>query len=141
MKITLANGTELNPIVVTGGGRSINGTHRDTLNFIFPQDASLDELDALFTDSNCETIKLYETRTNEDGSTVELEHIHSGYTIRAELSRTPMVVKEATETTPEVIENRVTVSMAQRTYTEAKLAEAIKATEAVNVLLGEEEEA
>lgn len=118
MKIILANGTELNPIVVTGGGRSINGTHRDTLNFIFPQDASLDELDTIFTDANCATIKLYETTA--DGA--ELEHIHTGYTIRAELSRTPMVVQEATEDTEEVIENRVTVSMALRTYAEAQLA-------------------
>lgn len=137
MKIILANGTELHPILVTGGGRHINGAHRDVLNFIFPADASLDELDGLFTAENCESISLYEV--NADGSITE--HIHTGYMIRAELSRTPMVVKEATETTPEVIENRVTVSMAQRTYTEAKLAEAIKATEAVNALLGEEEEA
>ena len=122
MKIILANGTELHPILVTGGGRHINGTHRDTLNFIFPQDMSLDELDALFTDANCETIKLYETTA--DGT--ELEHIHSGYTIRAELSRTPMVVQEATETTPEVIENRVTVSMALRTYAEAQMASLIE---------------
>lgn len=126
MKIILANGTELNPIIVTGGGRHINGAHRDTLNFIFPQDASLDELDALFTDTNCETIKLYEVQTNADGSTTELEHIHSGYTIRAELSRTPMVVQEATETTPEVVENRVTVSMALRTYAEAQMASLIE---------------
>lgn len=118
MKIILANGTELNPIIVTGGGRFINGSNRDTLNFIFPQDASLDELDTIFTDTNCETIKLYETTA--DGT--ELEHIHSGYTIRAELSRTPMVVQEATEDTEEVIENRVTVSMALRTYAEAQLA-------------------
>lgn len=136
MKIILANGTELNPIMVTGGGRFVNGSKRDTLNFIFPQDASLDELDALFTDTNCESIKLYET--TEDGT--ENEFIHTGYTIRAELSRTPMVVQEATDLTEAVIENRVTVSMAQRTYTEAKLAEAIKATEAVNTLLGEDEE-
>lgn len=141
MKIILANGSELHPIIVTGGGRSINGTHRDTLNFIFPADASLDELDGIFSAENCETIKLYEGVTNEDGTVTETEHIHTGYTIRAELSRTPMVVTPATEDTEEVVENRVTVSMAQRTYTEAKLAEAIKATEAVNVLLGEEEEA
>lgn len=136
MKIILANGTELTPIMVTGGGRFVNGSKRDTLNFIFPEDASLDELDALFTDTNCESIKLYET--TEDGT--ENEFIHTGYTIRAELSRTPITVQEATDLTEAVIENRVTVSMAQRTYTEAKLAEAIKATEAVNTLLGEDEE-
>ena len=125
MKIILANGTELHPIMVTGGGRFVNGSKRDTLNFIFPQDASLDELDALFTDVNCESIKLYEGKTNEDGSTTETEYIHTGYTIRAELSRTPMVVQEATEETEAVIENRVTVSMALRTYAEAQIAKLI----------------
>lgn len=122
MKIILANGTELHPILVIGGSRHINGSDRDTLNFIFPQDTSLDELDALFTDSNCESIKLYETVN--DG--VENEFIHTGYTIRAELSRTPMIVQEATENTEAVTENRVTVSMAQRTYAEAQLAYLVK---------------
>lgn len=132
MKIILANGTELHPILVTGGGRHINGANRDTLNFIFPQNASLDELDALFTDTNCETIKLYET--TDDGA--ELEYIHSGYTIRAELSRTPVVVREATDTTEAIVENRVTVSMAQRTYTEKQVAEQ---GEVIDYLLNGEE--
>lgn len=122
MKITLKNGAELHPILVTGGGRHINGAHRDTLNFIFPADASLDELDGLFTAENCEKISLYED--NADGSVTE--HIYTGYTIRAELSRTPMVVQPATEDTEEVTENRVTVSMALRTYAEKQLAEIAK---------------
>ena len=113
MKIILANGTELNPIIVTGGSRFLNGASRDALSFIFPAETSLDELDALFTDENCETVKIYENET---------EYIHTGYTIRAELSRTPMVVTPAIEDTEEVVENRVTVSMALRTYAEAQLA-------------------
>lgn len=113
MKIILVNGTELNPIMVTGGAKYINGASRDTLTFVFPADTSLDEIDNLFTAENCETIKLYEGET---------EYIHTGYTIRAELSRTPMVVTPATEDTEEVVENRVTVSMALRTYAEAQLA-------------------
>ena len=113
MKIILTDGTELNPIVATGGGRFVNGAKRDTLNFIFPEGTSLDELDALFTEANCETIKIVADET---------EHIHSAYTIRAELSRTPMEVQAATETTEAVFENRVTVSMAQRTYAESQLA-------------------
>ncbi len=132
MKITLANGTELHPIGVIGEEKSINGTRRDTLNFIFPQDASLDELDAIFTTANCESIKLHETRTHEDGTTTELEYIHTGYTIRAGLSRTPMVTALATDTTEEVVENRVTVSMARRNYIEYNL-------DALKVLLGESE--
>ena len=123
MKITLANGTELTPIIVTGGGKFINGQKRDTLNFIFSESADLDELDALFTDANCEKIKLYETVANDDGTMTETEHIHTGYTIRAGLYRAPMVVEAATDTTEEVIENRVVISMAQVTYTEKQIAE------------------
>ena len=35
MKIILIDNTELNPILVTGGPRFIQGQNRDTLNFIF----------------------------------------------------------------------------------------------------------
>lgn len=122
MKITLANGTELHPISVLGEEKSINGTRRDTLTFIFPQETSLDELDALFTAAACESIKLHEERTRGDGTIEELEHIHTGYTIRAGLSRTPMVVQLATDATEEIVENRVTVSMALRTYAETQIA-------------------
>lgn len=115
MKIILTNGTELTPIIVTGGGRYINGVKRDILNFIFAESTSLDELDALFTDVNCETIRIYD---DADGT----EYIHSGYVVRAELSRTPRIVQEATEDSEAVIENRVTVSMAKRTYAEEQIA-------------------
>ena len=120
MKIVLNNGTELHPILVFGDSRITNGATRDTLSFVFSQEASLDELDGIFTEANCETIKLYEGET---------EHIHSGYTIRAGLSRVPVVVEPATENTSEVIENRVTVSMAQRTYAETQLANLVKQSE------------
>ena len=133
MKITLANGTELTPIIVTGGGKFISGQKRDTLNFIFSESADLDELDALFTDANCEKITLYETVANDDGTTTETEHIHTGYTIRAGLYRAPMVVEAATDTTEAVVENRVTVSMALRSYVEYSL-------NALSALLGEDEE-
>ena len=132
MKITLANGTELNPIGVIGEEKSINGTRRDTLSFVFPQDVGLDELDAVFSAANCESIKLHEVKTNDDGTTTELEHIHTGYVIRAGLSRTPVVVALATDTTEEVVENRITVSMARRNYVEYNL-------DALKILLGESE--
>lgn len=132
MKILLANGIELYPIIVTGGGKYINSAKRDTLNFIFPETTSLEELDSLFTDTNCESIRLYEDQVQADGSITTLEHIHTGYVIRAELSRTPMVVKESTDTEEEVVENRITVSMALRTYQETQLA---SLTETVDYLV------
>lgn len=128
MKIILTNGMELTPILVTGGGRYVYGAKRDTLNFIFAEGTALDELASIFTEANCETIKICEDET---------EHIHTGYVICAELSRTPMVVQQGTSDTEEVVENRVTVSMAQRTYAEQQVA---NLTMTVNALLGENEE-
>lgn len=121
MKIILTNGTELSPIVVTGGKRYLGGVQRDALSFIFAEDASLDELDAIFTDANCETVKIEEPTTDAEGNEVVNEYIHTGYTIRAELKREPMEVTPATESSAAVYENRVTVTMAQRTYEEKQI--------------------
>ena len=123
MQIILANGIELNPIMVSGSSRFVQGSNRDTLEFVFPVDTSLDELDGIFTSQNCESIKIV------DGTG---EYIHTGYSIRAELKRCPMVVVPATESVEEVVENRVTVSMSQRTYAESQLA---NLTDTVDVLV------
>lgn len=125
MEIILSNRTTLNPILATGAPKYVQGANRDTLSFVFAEDTSLDELDNLFTAENCETITIV------DGDN---EFIHSGYTIRAELKRSPIVVTPATETTEEVSENRVTVSMAQRTYAETQLA---SLTDTVDILVME----
>lgn len=136
MKIILTNGTELNPIIVTGGKRYLGGVQRDALSFIFPEDASLDELDAIFTDANCETVKIEEPSTDAEGNETVNEYIHTGYTIRAELKREPMEVTPATESSAAVYENRVTVTMAQRTYEEKQI-QSMQA--AMNALLRGEE--
>lgn len=115
MKIILANGTELNPIMVTGGPKYVQGQSRDTLSFIFPADAGMEALDGDFTAENCETIKIVEDS--------DAENIHKGYTIRAELSKKSVEVTPATEEAEAVYEDRITVSMSQRTYAETQLAE------------------
>lgn len=118
MKIILTNGTELEAIVVTGSKRTVQGASRDTLYFVFPAETSLDEMDGLFTEENCETITIVED---------ENEYVKNGYTIRADLKREPVEVTPATDTEGAVYENRVTVAMAQRTYSEYQLAE-VKST-------------
>jgi hypothetical protein len=114
MKIILVNGVELSPIAVTGGKRNVQGANRDTLCFVFPAEASMDELDAIFTAANCETITIVEG---------ENKYIHNAYTVRAELKRVSVEVDAETESTEAVYENRVFVAMGQRTYMETKLAE------------------
>lgn len=114
MKIILNNKKELSPILVTGGPRMVQGASRDTLNFIFPATEGMAELDSAFSAENCEKI----TIIGDDGS----ENIHTGYTIRAELSKTSVEVTPATESEAAVFEDRITVSTSQRTYAESQLA-------------------
>jgi hypothetical protein len=123
MKIILANGTELTPILVTGGPKFVQGATRDTLDFVFA-DCSLDEMDDVFNEMNCETIKII----GDDGS----EALHSGYVIRAELVKKRVEVEKATVDAGAVYENRVFVSMSQRSYAESQVA---SLTETVDYLV------
>ena len=122
MKIKLYNGLELNPIMVTGAHKFIQDANRDCLTFIFPE-TSLDELDKYFTESNCESIIIYSNDTDEKGNSIEIENVHSGYVIRDELTKKDVIIKEAAGAEASVTEKRCFVTMAQRTYAEAKLAE------------------
>ena len=123
MRIILSNGTELAPIIVSGGKRIVQGTNRDTLSFVFSAGTSMDELDSVFTAENCEKITIMDGQNG---------FIHSGYTVRAELKREPVEVTAATENEAAVYENRVIVSMSQRTYYESQLA---SLTETVDLLV------
>ena len=105
MKIILCNGVELTPNTVTGTKRLVQGASRDTLTFVFPDGASLDELNGIFSAENCENITIIEN----DGS----EYVHSGYVIRAELKREPVEVAAASDTEPATYENRVVVAIPQ----------------------------
>lgn len=126
MKIILTNGTELNPIVVTGEKRHVQGMLRDVLSFVFPASEGMETLDALFTAANCESI----TIVGDD----ESENIHKGYTVRAELSKASVAVEPATAETEAVCEDRITVCMAERTYMESQMA---SLTDTVDVLVME----
>ncbi len=124
MKIILNNGTELEPILVTGGLRRIQGADRDTLSFVFPASAGLETLDAAFTPCNCESITIVDDE--------EAQYVHSGYTIRRELSKAAVEVTPATAEAEAVYEDRITVAMAQRTYAETQLAQLQAAVAAMN---------
>lgn len=114
MKIILANGTELNPIVVTGGSSQVQGARRDTLHFVFPATEDMAVLDSAFSATACESINII----GDDGS----EAIHKAYTIRAKLEKASVEVTPATAEYESEYEERITVSMAQRTYSETQLA-------------------
>lgn len=121
MYIILADKTQLNILGATGTHKYIQGANRDTITFEFDDTYSVDELRAVFTAENCETINIVteETATdeNENTSVVTTDNIHEGYVIRAEVG------EKIKEITAAVTETRVYVTMAQRTYMEAQISE------------------
>lgn len=125
VKIILANGTELTPILATGSKRTIQGATRDTLSFVFSGNEDMAALDKAFDTAACESITIVDGKE---------EYIHKGYTVRAELSKKSVEVTPATESTEAVYEDRITVAMSQRTYTESQLA---SLTDTVDVLVME----
>lgn len=112
MQIKLANGTILMPLIVTGGKRTVQGVARDTLQFVFTPDYSMEELDAIFSEENCEEI----TVTDENG-----QGVYKNYSLRCELKKETVVAQLATDETDAVMEQRIFVSMSQKTYTEMQL--------------------
>ena len=126
MTIKLVNGVELTPILVTGASSYVQGAKRDTLTFIFSATEDMAVLDEAFAATNCESI----TIVGNDGS----ESIHKAYTIRHELKKATVEVTPATAESEAVTEERITVSMAQRTYAESQLA---SLTDTVDVLVME----
>jgi hypothetical protein len=123
MLIKFANGATLTPITTTGAKRTVQGATRDVLSFAFPADASMDELNKLFTPENCEIITIVETRKiPETGAIYENEHQYVGYVIRDGIKRENLLVRPETAESAAVYEDRITVSMAQRTYAETQLA-------------------
>lgn len=124
MKIILANGTEMTPIMVTGAKKFVQNANRDALTFVFDDSKSLDELDTIFTDSACESI----TIVGDDKS----ENLYKGYTIRAELNKKQVQTSVEGSEEEATYEMRVFLTMAQRTYTETQIADI---NEAVDLLV------
>lgn len=112
MKITFANGAELETLKVDGGKRFVQNAQRDVLTFWFAKEAaSFEELDAAFGSAqNTERI----TITGDDGA----EALHEGYILRLSLALVPVVITPESARAPAVTEERYSVEMAQETYTE-----------------------
>ena len=124
MKIIFTNNVELYPLTITGEHTFFQGADRDMLTFIFSTNEDLIALDKAFTTNNCESIKIIDDNNNES--------IHKAYTLRVKLQKAPIEIVASTPETKAVIEDRIVVSMAQRTYTETQLV-------ALNALLTGEE--
>lgn len=116
--VILADKTELTALEVSGATQYIQGSNRDALTFVFAASEGMEAMDAAFSPDNCEII------TIRDGSE---EYTHSGYTVRGGLSKAPVLVMPETADAPAVYEDRITVTMGQRTYVETLLAQIMAA--------------
>lgn len=150
MKVILANGAVVTPNIVYGEKRLIydEPKSRDVLRFVFGDEDIL-ALDTLFTSENCETITIMDKTTKmiekevvdeETGETTiitesveeDVEYIHYDYVLRVGIEKSKALKTPATPTTEAEYENRVTVTMAHRTYEEMQIK---NLTEVVDVLL------
>ena len=113
-QITLKDGTTLDVVRTNGQGKYFQGANRDSLEFQFAKDSTtFDALDALFGDIE-NTSKI--TITDDSGS-----YVYENYTLRVGMSLIQVVISPEIDTAPEVTEERYTVTMAQKTYSEKQL--------------------
>lgn len=128
MKVILNNGTELQGIVANGSTRHFQGASRDSIEFQLPKTLPItfDELDGLFSNPmNTSKIKI---------ATDTAEYIHDNYSLKVSIGLIPVVIQSATDTQEEVVEERYSVVMAQKTYKEIQLESLV---ETVDVLVME----
>ena len=125
MKITLSNGTILNPLVLRKGKTKLYGEERSTLSFVFPATEDISVLDSAFSESACENI----TVTSNSGN----ESIYKEYTVRAEIKKAVTTLPRTSASEERRTEECITVTMAQRTYMETKFAELAAKVEAIGV--------
>lgn len=112
MKVKFLDGLELDAIQVNGSRRYFQGAQRDSLEFVFEKGLySFDDLDEYFANkSKTSKITLIDDAQNQ--------YAYDDYVLRASMVLTPIVVQPATSTTPEVTEERISVTMVQQTYLE-----------------------
>lgn len=114
-QITLKDGTTLDVVLINGQTRYFQGANRDSLEFqlakTIPQ--TFEELDELFSNQD-NTAKM--TLANDESS-----YIHDNYTLKVQMALIPVVIMPATDTEPEITEERYSVIMAQKTYSEMQM--------------------
>lgn len=111
IKFSDSAGTTLTVLDFKGNLINFQGANRDSLQIQLAKDAiSFDALDAL-TASQANTAKLITI----DGSN---QYVHDNYCLRVSLGLNPVIITPATSTSPAVTEERLCVTLAQKTYAE-----------------------
>lgn len=116
MTIKFADGSTCEPIIVSGEKQHIQGETRDALTFIFPAEVGLENIDVVFSATACETITVIEG---------DREYRYTGYTVRGTLAQEPVEVTHESAEAAATFENRIKITMGQRTYAETQLSSLI----------------
>ena len=116
MLIKLNDGNEIPILLVTGGNRIVFGSNRDTITFVINGYNSLEEIDNIFTEDNCENIILIQ---DDEEKTETLLY---GYVLKTDLNK--KIVEIAPESPEEeaIFEPRINITLARRSYAETKMA-------------------
>ena len=159
-KLIFSSGKEINISECYGKSEFVQGSQRDVLDFRFnPEEITLNEVDALFTTSECVNLTIVETTTSietvmvdkvdEEGNPVldeegnhiteptqkEVEHVsefrYTNYGLRVALSKQAFTL--ATENGAHNVD-QISVKMGQFTYTELQVS---SLTDTVDVLVME----
>lgn len=123
MTLEFLDGSQLEVKTIIGGPKLIRGVMRDTLQIeIDPNTITIDELKEIFRDDQkCRTLYSYETVIDEstDTNTVVRNTIGEGYTIFVSiLDEDRRIAQPPGLLIPDVIEEVLTVTIAQMTYAE-----------------------
>ena len=126
MQLKFSDGTTLDVLAVKGSPTYFQGAQRDALEIqIGKSKTTFDALDKLTGDPD-KTGKL----TIIDG---DKQYQHDNYSLRTELALKPVVTAEATSTTPQQTEDRLCVTLAQKTYAELQIEELQSSVDALTL--------
>lgn len=124
IKFSDSTGTTLDVLDVKGQSINFQGAQRDSLEVQFAKSViSFDMLDAL-TSSQVNMAHL----TLMDG---DKQYVHDNYSLRVSLALKPVVTVPATADKPEQTENRLCVTLAQKSYAEMQAEQQAAAIDAL----------
>lgn len=115
MKVTMTDGSQWTPRLISGETQRIQGADRDVLTFHFDGETELAALDQAFTPENCRRMVIQDDQGNQT--------LYREYVVRTALVKRPVTVSPATAEAPETVCQEVAVSMAQSTYAETRLSQ------------------
>lgn len=126
IKFSDSAGTTLTVLAKNGQSTFFQGANRDSLEIQLAKDATtFDALDKLTADA-ANTQKL----TFIDG---DKQYVHDNYCLRVSLALKTVVTAAATSTTPEQTEDRLCVTLAQKTYAELQIAQLQSSVDALTL--------